>query len=203
MNVQLLIDAIVRQTTVLIAQLATRGGVRAPLAHLANQVFLELAKELQAQGAADSALYVSDAYPGTSGSLRCSIEGHLCNGTKPPLTAFSTPFANCLANPAPTGLLSVSELVADVKARKPQGAIEVMVVAGVSLQGTTTPPYAFNTPALAAPVLDAEPACAASKGSATPALRLGAFADAFGGSVRSICEPTFDNAMTVIAAGRN
>jgi hypothetical protein len=29
-NVQLLIDAIVRQTTVLIAQLATRGGVRAP-----------------------------------------------------------------------------------------------------------------------------------------------------------------------------
>ncbi|MDX2022999.1 MAG: hypothetical protein SF187_22385 [Deltaproteobacteria bacterium] len=50
MNVQLLIDAIVRQTTVLIAQLATRGGVRAPLAHLANQVFLELAKELEAQG---------------------------------------------------------------------------------------------------------------------------------------------------------
>jgi len=49
-NVQLLIDAIVRQTTVLIAQLATRGGVRAPLAHLANQVFLELAKELEVQG---------------------------------------------------------------------------------------------------------------------------------------------------------
>jgi hypothetical protein len=49
-NVQLLIDAIVRQTTVLIAQLATRGGVRAPLAHLANQVFLELARELEAQG---------------------------------------------------------------------------------------------------------------------------------------------------------
>jgi len=50
MNVQLLIDSIVRQTTVLIAELATRGGVRAPLAHVANQVFLDLSAELNAQG---------------------------------------------------------------------------------------------------------------------------------------------------------
>jgi hypothetical protein len=49
-NVQLLIDSIVRQTTVLIAQLATAGGARAPLAHVANQVFLDLARELDAQG---------------------------------------------------------------------------------------------------------------------------------------------------------
>lgn len=49
-NVQLLIDAIVRQTTVLIAQLATAGGARAPLAHIANQVFLDLARELDEQG---------------------------------------------------------------------------------------------------------------------------------------------------------
>ena len=50
MNVKVLIDSIVRQTTVLIAQLATSGGVRAPLAHVANQVFLELTRELDAQG---------------------------------------------------------------------------------------------------------------------------------------------------------
>src|SRR5512134_544108 len=50
MTVQLLIDAIVRQTTVLIAQLATSGGLRAPLAHVANQVFLDLAGELERQG---------------------------------------------------------------------------------------------------------------------------------------------------------
>ncbi len=50
MNAHLLIDAIVRQTTILIAQLATSGGVRAPLAGIANQVFLELARELEAQG---------------------------------------------------------------------------------------------------------------------------------------------------------
>jgi hypothetical protein len=50
MNAQLLIDSIVRQVTVLIAQLATSGGVRAPVAHIANQVFVELANELAAQG---------------------------------------------------------------------------------------------------------------------------------------------------------
>jgi hypothetical protein len=49
-NAQILIDAVVRQTTVLIAQLATSGGVRAPLARIASQVFLDLANELDAQG---------------------------------------------------------------------------------------------------------------------------------------------------------
>ena len=46
----MLIDSIVRQVTVLIAQLATSGGIRAPLSHVANQVFLDLARELEAQG---------------------------------------------------------------------------------------------------------------------------------------------------------
>lgn len=50
MNVPLLIDAIVRQTTVLVAQLATAGGVRAALGHTANQVFIELSTELKRQG---------------------------------------------------------------------------------------------------------------------------------------------------------
>jgi hypothetical protein len=49
-NVQVLIESIVRQVTVLIAQLATAGGVRAPLAQIANQVFVQLASELDAQG---------------------------------------------------------------------------------------------------------------------------------------------------------
>ncbi len=50
MNRQLLIDAVVRQTMVLIAQLATSGGARTPLAHLAHQVFVDLTAELEAQG---------------------------------------------------------------------------------------------------------------------------------------------------------
>lgn len=52
MDVKLLIDAIVRQTTVLIAQLSTAAGIRAPLAHVADQVFFELASEIEAQGVA-------------------------------------------------------------------------------------------------------------------------------------------------------
>jgi hypothetical protein len=50
MNTKPLIDSIVRQTTVLIAQLSTAAGVRAPLAHLADQVFLSLSREIEAQG---------------------------------------------------------------------------------------------------------------------------------------------------------
>jgi hypothetical protein len=52
MDVKLLIDGIVRQTTVLIAQLSTSAGIRAPLAHVADQVFLDLAAEIEAQGVA-------------------------------------------------------------------------------------------------------------------------------------------------------
>jgi hypothetical protein len=50
MNVNLLVDALVRQTTVLIAQLATTAGARATLAHTANKVFADLVSELKAQG---------------------------------------------------------------------------------------------------------------------------------------------------------
>jgi hypothetical protein len=50
METRHLIDAIVQQTTLLIAQLSTAAGIRAPLARLADQVFLELSRELEAQG---------------------------------------------------------------------------------------------------------------------------------------------------------
>jgi hypothetical protein len=46
----LLIDAIVRQTTVLIANLSTAAGIRAPLSHVADEVFLSLASEIESQG---------------------------------------------------------------------------------------------------------------------------------------------------------
>jgi hypothetical protein len=49
-DVKLLIDGIVRQTTVLIAQLSTSAGIRAPLSHIADQVVLDLASEIEAQG---------------------------------------------------------------------------------------------------------------------------------------------------------
>lgn len=50
MDLKLLIDGIVRQTTVLIAQISTSAGTRSPLSHVADQVFFELASEIEAQG---------------------------------------------------------------------------------------------------------------------------------------------------------
>lgn len=50
MNANLLIDAVVRQTMVLVGHLATSAGIRAPLAHVADQVFLDLVHELERQG---------------------------------------------------------------------------------------------------------------------------------------------------------
>lgn len=50
MNLKLLIDGVVRQSTVFLAQLSTASGVRSPLSHVADQVFLELARELEGQG---------------------------------------------------------------------------------------------------------------------------------------------------------
>lgn len=50
MRTNVLVDAIVRQTTVLIAQLTVHKGGRSPLAHLADDVFLSLSKELEEQG---------------------------------------------------------------------------------------------------------------------------------------------------------
>lgn len=50
MHPELLVDAIVRQTTVLLAQLSTAAGLRTPLAQVADLVFLDLAREIEAQG---------------------------------------------------------------------------------------------------------------------------------------------------------
>jgi len=50
MTLELLIHSIVRQTTILIAKLATSGGARAPLAQVADQVFLDLVRELEREG---------------------------------------------------------------------------------------------------------------------------------------------------------
>ncbi len=49
MNIAVLIDAIIHQTSVLVAQLAVAGG-RPSLAHTSNQVFVSVVRELKHQG---------------------------------------------------------------------------------------------------------------------------------------------------------
>jgi len=50
MSLHVLIDTLVRQSMVMVARLATSGGLRAPVAHIAEQVFRELTVELRSQG---------------------------------------------------------------------------------------------------------------------------------------------------------
>ena len=50
MHSRVLIDQIMQQTTVLIAQLSTAAGIRAPLAHIADEVFLHLSDSIEKQG---------------------------------------------------------------------------------------------------------------------------------------------------------
>lgn len=49
MDLQILIDAIVRQTMVVIARLSTVDGARSPLSHVADEVFMGLVRELENQ----------------------------------------------------------------------------------------------------------------------------------------------------------
>jgi hypothetical protein len=50
MNVRFLIDRLVRHQAVLLAELATNGGARAPLSELMDQTFMHLAEELDRRG---------------------------------------------------------------------------------------------------------------------------------------------------------
>jgi hypothetical protein len=50
MHLKLLLDGVVQQATVLLARLSTASGTRSPLGHLADQVFRDLTRELEAQG---------------------------------------------------------------------------------------------------------------------------------------------------------
>ena len=74
-------DALVRQTTVLIAQLSTTAGIRAPLAHVADQVFVELVK--CQQGAINSLLAPHPVQDET-------INGQLIGTACPPDSAQAT-----------------------------------------------------------------------------------------------------------------
>jgi hypothetical protein len=53
---QLLIDALVRQTAVLIARLSIAAGVRSPLGHIADELFSGLVSELTQQGVSNKVI---------------------------------------------------------------------------------------------------------------------------------------------------
>jgi hypothetical protein len=172
----------------------------------ANQGFLRssailmvimVTDEDDCSGQPSSSLYADPSFTDQTGSLRCNIKGHLCNGVEPPQLAFSTALENCTANP--NGLLiPIQTIRNDLLALKPNHPERIIVsaITGKPKPGTT-PMYQFAKTADSSTlpgVLDVAPICSSgADGTAAPALRITEFVKSFGanGTIESICEGNF------------
>jgi hypothetical protein len=139
------------------------------------------------------------AFAGTSSSFRCAQVGHRCNGTQPPIGAFSTPLAQC-RDAVGGDLIDVSMIVDSIRALKlhPDQQILVSGIFGWP-QDPATARYTY----VDSPVgIDYAPICTSANGEATAGLRMKAFVDGFGahGSLFSICQDDFRPAMQQIGA---
>jgi hypothetical protein len=135
------------------------------------------------------------------GSLRCSLSGHLCNGSPPPGAVYATPLANCSAAPDGGGkLIPVQTFIDEMKRLRTQ-SVSVSVIGGWPADPTTAV-YAidYNTTAVGSNRLGSVAICRSSNGSAAVGLRLKQFVEAFGpaGKIISICQNDFSDAMTQI-----
>jgi hypothetical protein len=135
----------------------------------------------------------SQPRPGQAESLRCATEGHVCAGSAPETRTFSMELSRCEAAQHDRVLLGVNEFVNSLMSLKPQrtNAVSVAVIAGWPLPGESGTyrigPRRYDD---GTEVIDLLEACRSMLGTATPALRLKAFADAFGprGLFASICQ---------------
>lgn len=91
MDTKVFIDSIMRQTTVLIAQFAATAGIRAPLAHLADEVFLSLSSELESQGV--SRKLVADMFGMALRSYQRRVQRLRESATNPGLTLWQSVLA--------------------------------------------------------------------------------------------------------------
>jgi hypothetical protein len=138
---------------------------------------------------------------GQDGSLRCSLVGHLCNGSPPPGEVFSTPLGNCSAAPNGGGkLLAVQTFIDEMKRLRTQ-SVSVSVIGGWPADPAAAN-YAigYNGMSTRSDLLGSIPICKSSNGSAAVGLRLKQFVDAFGpaGKLISICQDDFSDAMAQI-----
>jgi hypothetical protein len=157
-------------------------------------------------------------------SFLCSRRGHVCNGQEVPATdGFSAPLSSCMpyerqqnaaldATPdqdeiRKKRLINVSELVTFIKAKKPNRADRI-IVSGIvgwpnSKEAAANANYKVGIVAKDNPPrmeLDNVPICESANGRATAGVRLKSFIDAFGdnGSIYSICQDNFNDAVTAI-----
>jgi hypothetical protein len=147
-----------------------------------------------------SDLFTDDTpFVGTSPSFRCAQVGHQCNGQAPPVAAFDVPLATCQAKDGGR-LIRVAEIIDSIRMLKarPDQQIFVSAITGWPADPSTAR-YTYGI-APGSTDLDYLPVCAGSSGSATAALRIKQFVDAFGahGSLHSICDADFAPAMQAL-----
>jgi hypothetical protein len=145
---------------------------------------------------------------GPLGNFRCVEFGHLCNGSRPPRLAPTGSITDtvtldgCVPAEGSGMLTPVATLVSQIRALKPFPSQQIVVSAIV---GPSTPyqiEWQTPRPPDIAPRAHMSPSCVAADASVgLPAIRTGAFVDAFGGSgVRSsICDDSFAPALQEIA----
>jgi hypothetical protein len=137
----------------------------------------------------------SQEFPGEEPSFRCARAGHVCGGKMPPAADFSAPLAEC--KPVENGaLINVQDFVDQVRALK--GDPNKVLVSGIFGWPTAGggeykvgKQVDDRTGQLGG--WDYLPACKSANGSATAALRVKQFVDAFGsnGLFESICAGDF------------
>jgi hypothetical protein len=154
----------------------------------------------------------------------CSRLGHVCGGQEVPAQdGWSAPLSSCkpyerVQNPALDSsperdpirrarLINVSEMVDFIKEKKHGRPDRIVVSAITGWDAAADATYQVKSVTKPGPppytLIDNVPICQSPRGSATPAVRLKAFVDAFGdnGSLYSICQD--DLADTVKSIGAN
>jgi hypothetical protein len=171
----------------------------------ASLAIIMITDEDDCSGPPDTDFFVDQSYPTSEqqASLRCALVGHRCNGAFPMPAPFSTPLSNCVADEAGGGkLIPVDKLVDDILKLKPNHPERILVSAIMGWpKDPSTTNYAISRDPLKTPsLLDLEPACSSTNGSAAPGLRINQFVKAFGGRVESICQDDFGPALESIAS---
>ncbi|MDX2020654.1 MAG: hypothetical protein SF187_10455 [Deltaproteobacteria bacterium] len=148
-----------------------------------------------------SDLFADQSFGDTqTGSLRCNIAGHLCNGEPVPGKAFMSPLTTCSPNPKGR-LIPVDDIKNFVLSLKPNfpDRIIVSAITGIPAREEGTQ-YAFTVSKQpqGPDLLDVEPVCnSGADGTAAPSLRVSQFVKSFGdnGTIESICNSDYSPAL--------
>jgi hypothetical protein len=176
---------------------AENTGFLRPDAHLA---VVYITDEDDCSAPAETTLF-DDNVSTQDSSLRCSVYGHLCDGSHVPTSVFVTPLDHCTADPKGGGKLIPVQVFVDEMKRLRTQSVSVTVIGGWPTDPTNAL-YAvgYDPESVYGDRLASIPICSSKNGKAAVGLRLKQFVDAFGpaGKILSICQDDFSDAMAEV-----